>query len=406
MEQFKSWEKAGSGLWAGLEEDASGRLRKISEEEGGDEYSHRRRKRAQENETRRAVAARGFLRYLVVVVDASAAAGVVGDNMRPSRLVVTCDCVAELIRDYIASNPLCSACVAECRDGGASLATGLSSSERSHTHGLESIRKRSPSGLFSVEAALTVCAKALASTPDYGSREVLFVVSALATTDSGDVFEQCSRTLKNVRVSVISLAAETRVLKKLANDAKGTFGVALDKTHFQSLLGAHIPPPALAAGQKKTKRKAPPLVLMGFPSFRVEKNAPKLTLAADGSQVWSSQAYSCPTCHTRVPKLPTTCPTCELPLVTSAHLAASHHHLFPVRTFAEKEVDSETKYACFGCQTQIGGGRDATDDGDDSVHAKKIFSYRCPNCQNTFCATCDEFVHTSLHNCPGCERTS
>ena len=29
-------------------------------------------------------------------------------------------------------------------------------------------------------------------------------------------------------------------------------------------------------------------------------------------------------------------------------------------------------------------------------------AYACPRCSSAFCADCDEFVHTVLHNCPGC----
>jgi len=28
--------------------------------------------------------------------------------------------------------------------------------------------------------------------------------------------------------------------------------------------------------------------------------------------------------------------------------------------------------------------------------------FQCPNCSQAFCSDCDNFVHGSLHNCPGC----
>ena len=30
--------------------------------------------------------------------------------------------------------------------------------------------------------------------------------------------------------------------------------------------------------------------------------------------------------------------------------------------------------------------------------------YRCPDCQNDFCAECDVFVHDVVHCCPGCGK--
>ena len=83
----------------------------------------------------------------------------------------------------------------------------------------------------------------------------------------------------------------------------------------------------------------------------------------------------------RVGAIPTECPVCDLPLVSAPHLARSHHHLFPVPMFVEKSGEGE----CFGCRAAL-----------------TAEAYACPRCSSAFCADCDEFVHTVLHNCPGC----
>lgn len=397
MEKVSAWERAGDGLWAGLEEDASGRLRK------GDAPSLEsgRRKRVREVvDDDGSVAARSFLRFMMVALDASWAAGL-SDNMRPTRLQAACDGASHLIRDYLATNPLCSAAVVCCRDGGAEVLSTLSSSERTHRGAIDTTRKQSPSGSFSVEAALSACVSALSGTPDYGSREIVLIVSALATSDAGDVVAKSAEVAnRGIRISVVSLAAETRVLKKISTDTRGTFGVALDKTHLLELLATHVPPPPKPADPSQAQRykERPPLVRMGFPSMRLDALATKLAVADGGLTVWTNRAYTCPTCKTRVPKLPTKCPACALPLVSSAHLAASYHHLFPVRNFREIKLEASNDL-CFGCNHPL---RPApVDNGQEEDPS--VFMYECPNCNQNFCATCDDFIHVNLHNCPGCK---
>ena len=86
---------------------------------------------------------------------------------------------------------------------------------------------------------------------------------------------------------------------------------------------------------------------------------------------------------------------CGLALVSSAHLARSYHHLFPVPLFAEvtesdleMDLDDGTAENCSGCGRNLSGQ----------------LRLRCPNCHQTYCITCDVFIHEELHNCPGCEE--
>jgi len=34
----------------------------------------------------------------------------------------------------------------------------------------------------------------------------------------------------------------------------------------------------------------------------------------------------------------------------------------------------------------------------------ELLRFQCPECDNTFCADCDSYLHETLHNCPGCLR--
>lgn len=401
METFKSWEKAGEGLWAGLEEDASGRLRSGAALEP-QQTPRRKRAHLGEDETAtsgRRVVARRFLRYLILAIDASQASGET-ENLRPTRLQAVCESASEVVGDYLGSNPLCSAAVAACRDGGCELVSALSSSGRAHRSALEALRRQKPKGAFSVEAALVACSRALASTPDYGSREILVVVSALSTTDAGDVIKLgADLGRRGFRISVVSVSAETRVFRRLATEARGTFGVALDKGHLRSLLAAHVLPPPSDKPLGATTIK-PPLVQMGFPSMRLEQVAPKLACFDAKEAVWTTETFACPKCQTRVKKLPIKCPACGLPLVSSAHLAASYHHLFPVPQFAEVELPRDrAEMLCFACQHPLNKPADGADVPEDKAPA---LAYDCPWCHELFCATCDDFIHVSLHNCPSC----
>lgn len=381
MASLQTWEKSGEGLWAGLEEDEEGRLRL--------EASQVRKRRRVE-----AVGgvARGLLRYLMIVVDASASAST--SDYRPTRLICACGLLEDFVRDYLSGNPLSNVGVGSMAAGGAKLTTQLSTSERTHVEALRELRKTSPSGDASLEAALDMAATALAATPDYGHREVLLVLSALATRDAGDVVKLIERLKKlEISVSVVALAAETRIVRRICTDTEGVFGVALDQAHFKALLAARVPPPALAEDDARLqRRRRPTLVEMGFPKLKVESHC-RLACADSGPRQlptteWTVRSFTCPRCQTRVLRLPTNCPTCALPLVSSPHLAASYHHLFPVPAFREIKTDEDDGRCCFACLEPLA---DATE-----------FHYECPLCGNKFCSHCDEYIHVSLHNCPGC----
>eukprot|EP00982_Pelagococcus_subviridis_P009593 30935-Pelagococcus_subviridis.AAC.28 len=108
--------------------------------------------------------------------------------------------------------------------------------------------------------------------------------------------------------------------------------------------------------------------------------------------------YVCPRCKSRVEELPSQCTVCKLTLVSSAHLARSYHHLFPVPPFTEGfGLDDEGKRhtSCFACYVDFEEGNEST----SNENAPSV----CPKCKKTFCFVCDVYIHEKLHNCPGCE---
>lgn len=151
----------------------------------------------------------------------------------------------------------------------------------------------------------------------------------------------------------------------------------------------------------------------------------------------------CPNCNTKVCSLPTVCPSCDLMLILSTHLARSYHHLMPLKTFQEVPVpapaappaapagggvaggttgatgttginttgksdtgktDADSANAsfptnhCFGCQRRFPVLRN-----NKTGELLTSSRYRCEECTRDFCIDCDVFIHESLHNCPGCE---
>lgn len=172
-------------------------------------------------------------------------------------------------------------------------------------------------------------------------------------------------------------------------------------------------------------------------------------------------AYVCPRCKAKASELPCDCAVCGLKLVLAPHLARSFHHLFPVPPFAEVleetelqtnlqksnflpevtssacysfdppaklgyKMNSETKEVninsslffsskdcdrvCFSCLKKIGlheiidnkKRRGKANNKQTDIGAAESLRFQCPDCLNIFCSDCDEYLHETLHNCPGC----
>lgn len=185
-------------------------------------------------------------------------------------------------------------------------------------------------------------------------------MGSLTTCDPGDIMttiQSCKDA--NLRCSVISLAAEVRVYKKLAKDTDGAFSVSLDDVHLRDLLQDHIEPPPSTMGAE------PSLIKMGFPSHASSETA-SLGLCmchldtSKGCKLTTS-GFLCPQvrvenllkmapknsnfsfqCQAKYCELPVECKACGLTLVSAPHLARSYHHLFPLPGF--NEVNSHSLF--------------------------------------------------------------
>jgi transcription initiation factor TFIIH subunit 2 len=57
-----------------------------------------------------------------------------------------------------------------------------------------------------------------------------------------------------LQVSIISLAAEMYICRRIADDTNGTYGTILDAKHFEDLLMAQVaPPPTIASNVSQAR---------------------------------------------------------------------------------------------------------------------------------------------------------
>ena len=90
-----------------------------------------------------------------------------------------------------------------------------------------------PGGDAALQNALAAAAAALAPVPAYGAREVLVILSALATCDPGDIRTTVAEVKRlGIRASVVGLSAEVHICRVLAETTGGRYGMALNETQI------------------------------------------------------------------------------------------------------------------------------------------------------------------------------
>jgi transcription factor Ssl1 len=170
---------------------------------------------------------------------------------------------------------------------------------------------------------------------------VLLLLSSLTSCDPGSISDTLEALVTSkVRVSVVCLAAETKLARDLTIKTGGTFGVALNEGHLRDLMWESIPPPALtgtqankqpAPGGARSSQPASDLMMMGFPTRLPDSGF--ATLCACHANL-KPEGFLCPRCGAKLCDVPTDCDVCGLLVVSSPHLARSYHHLFPVAAWA------------------------------------------------------------------------
>ena len=462
-------EYEGDRSWEALAEDEDGRLIGVGVDPAAAAAAARRLRRATAaaggaSATAVATAAapvrRGVIRAVAILVDLSSAAAT--PDFRPTRAAAAAAAVAAFTRAFFDRNPLSHLALLAARGGRAERLTELGGSPEAHIARLAA--SLSCAGSASLLNGLEALVAALAGAPPYASREALILFSGLATCDPGDIGPAIAAARDaRVRVSVIGLAAEVHVCKRIADGTGGSYSVALDEGHLADLALSHAPAPPLRSADAASS-----LVVMGFPSRAPP--GPRGAAFIGPLAKLGGGGFACARCGGRVAELPTACHVCGLTLVAAPHLARSYHHLFPPPVYTESVVEEvvaegrrarveagvvaaaaaavallpggrrrvkaegggaaaappspptaaarlATRPRCYGCLLPLDTAAEAVG-GTDSTAAAAASSLlgaaladgavlTCRGaCARLFCGACDGIVHDLLHVCPGCEACS
>jgi len=382
------WEAGYEKTWEAIQEDKDGML-DISVQ---DIIQKARRKRLEERQGKNKL---GMMRHLYIILDMSES--MKSQDLKPTRLMCTEKLLEKFVEEYFYLNPISQIGIIVSFNKRAEKVSDMTGNPRRHIDVLKSLPDKPCSGEPSLQNSLDLVIQSLKNMPSHTSREVIVIMGSLTTCDPGDINKTISQAAQlKIKVSVINLSAEVRICRELARRTGGNHTVILDDHHLLDLLNEHLnPPPSLAAQQAS-------LIRMGFPSHAgrlLEGDSGGggaglgmcMCHMETGGEKISSSGYNCPQCKARYCELPVECRGCGLTLVSAPHLARSYHHLFPLQIFQEVEPENvpASQLGCNGC------GRLFKQNVDKKV-------YKCPQCQQMYCAECDLFIHETLHSCPAC----
>mmetsp|Transcript_7649 Transcript_7649/g.16659 ORF Transcript_7649/g.16659 Transcript_7649/m.16659 type:complete len:615 (+) Transcript_7649:39-1883(+) len=383
------WEAVdGSSMWHDVQEDEDGNILTNSSQFSLAAQIRQRRHRLASTDLARSQKrlVRHMLRHVYLVLDCSRWSREKDPALPPARtrLETTLTLASQFVNEFYDQNPLGHLGVILCQDGESVMLTSLGGSPKKHKLALgaalvtEMGKKGGPDigGEFSLQNGIEVAGRSLGYAPRYGSREIIVIMSALATCDPGDILSETMPRLLHagIRVSTVSLQAEVHVCKKLAEATGGMAGVCLNTGHLRDLVMGHaIPPPVHATGNcsddeneqienySASHEVTCEFVEMGFPS-REGGDVPTLVHSSGGATkdrngdggvafainpataddrrsnrviTFARTGYVCPRCRSRCSDLPSDCAVCGLRLILAPHLARTFHHLFPVRPFEE-----------------------------------------------------------------------
>jgi len=379
-----NWEAVdGSSMWHDVQEDEDGNiLTNYSQLSLAAQIRQRRYRLASTDLARSSKRlVRHMLRNAFLVLDCSRWSREKDPALPPARmrLETTLALASEFVNEFYDQNPLGHLGVVICRDGEAEMLTSLGGSPKKHKLALDAAmvtemgRKggRDIGGEFSLQNGIEVAGRSLGYAPRYGSREIIVIMSALATCDPGDILgETLPRLLHaGIRMSTVALQSEVHICKKLADATGGVAGVCLNTGHLRDLVMSHAIPPPVNASERDANdgeeggnhTNTCEFVEMGFPS-REGGDVPMLVHNSGGSTkdthgdgglgfainlataddrrsnrliTFARTGYVCPRCQSRCSDLPSDCAVCGLRLILAPHLARTFHHLFPVRPFEE-----------------------------------------------------------------------
>jgi len=376
-----SWEGDYEKTWEAIREDESGVL------QATDDLQYRSRKRQMLE--KQGHIRLSMMRHMFVVLDSSAC--MYEKDLKPSRYVCLIKLLEKFAFSYFDQNPISQLGLILTRNKQAEKHCDLVGNPKKFVDSLQKLREKTCAGEPSLQNSLELAMNVLKHIKSHSSREVLIIMGSLTTCDPGDIFETIKECKKNkVRCSIIGLAAEIHICKKICAETEGVYSIILDELHLHDLCQkVAFPLPNSDAG-------AQTLMRMGFPQHKICKpdEVSMCMCHLETSDVrFSTGGYFCPICNNKYCELPVECRVCGLTLVIAPHLARSYHHLFPLEAY--KEITNENANQkpiyenCYGCQIPV-------------MKEKTIFM--CETCKNVYCIECDIFIHETLHSCPSCNK--
>lgn len=395
--QGYAWESSKIRSWEQIKEDpVTGRLKLF---EKAEQIARKKRRDDGLSGVRR-----GVIRFCALIVDMSEALRT--NDYKPSRAELVIDAVTSFVTEFFDQNPISQLAVILTRDADAAKLCAFTNNTRKCTDVLRKALRLGPNGTASLQNAINIARRLLATVPPYGMREILVCFGSLSTCDPGDIHATIDTLAEEkVRCVAVGMAAELHVLRVLTKKTDGTYVIAVDENHYRDALSAVVVPPPTT-----TRQVSASLIRMGFPILRrLQDPAPY----CNNPFVRGRLGYKCPRCTAWLSEMPCECTLCGLTLVSSPHLARSYHHLFPVPKYVP--LDSFQPSQAVHSKSIIN-----TDSNEHHITAlrenefirctgcavllKKSDTLRviCPACLRTFCIDCDTFVHDSLHHCPGC----
>ncbi|KAK3672929.1 hypothetical protein LTR78_007282 [Recurvomyces mirabilis] len=409
------WEEAANRNWE-LQEGADGSIEGVL---GGLEEAGKRKRLLKDTTPLQ----RGIIRHTLLVLDLSTAMN--EKDLRPTRHLLTIKYTIMFVREFFEQNPISQLGILGMREGLAIRVSDMSGNPNDHISALKILRGTEPKGNPSLQNALDMARAALYHTPSHGTREVVIILGALLSSDPGDIHDTIKACIRDrIRVRIIGLAAQMHICAEICRKTNGGdenyYDVAIDEVDYKQQLMAITTPPVLRvtdADSSDTQGKnQSALLMMGFPSRIVEEKA---TLCACHGNL-TRGGYLCSRCKAKVCNLPATCPTCDLTLILSTHLARSYHHLFPLRNWSEvswSRARTKGTTQCYGClssfpavpkQHEVANGTEHDQGAAKTKRAEgasESSRYECEACGDHFCIDCDVFCHEVVHNCPGCQST-
>ena len=401
---------------------------------------------------------RGLIRYLFVALDCSESANLT--DYRPSRFQVCKDNVSKFINEFFDQNPISQLGLLVTRNRISERVSDLSGNSQHHITKLK--KMMNISGIASLQNTIILAISALKHVPEYGHRELLIIYNSISTCDPSDIFDTINEAKKlKIRISIICLTGELYICRKITEETGGSFHVSINPLHFIELLSQFtIPQPELLSSNEKVMNFYTDFIYMGFPK---RENNHYLTFLTNNENITLNKtSYVCPNCHIRTNDLPTKCKICSLQLNSSANIARSYHHLFPVDNYIEY-INSEANNENMNSKSIITSnitenliqksnetsvisqpnikleekltlklrrnGNNAMKISNEtkvtlneSIQANEIVIETqtqqcygcleilsdknlimiCNHCLHKYCIDCDLFIHESLHNCPRC----